>query len=206
MVFPALNFIYHIYFPWLILWSKPQISMGLTYHTLWLYYYDVHVVFSDLSLEEELGIRSFSHPYPFLFLGYSFTDTGNYSNDIPQDFQILTVLSISITLNRFDVETVFPPLILLGGWPPPKTHSSVFLAYPLPFPLVWSSGSIYGTIIGLATGTGSTLWDPGLSLDFISDFFLLRPHSMNQILSLDYRCTILPPYKINDSGQMWQLP
>ena len=126
MVSTALNLIYHIYFPWLILWSKPQISMFLTYHTLWLYYYDIHVVFSDLSFEEEIGIRFFSHPCPLLLPGYSSTSTGNYPFDIAKDFQILTVLSIPITLKRFSVETVFPPLILLGGWPPPKPQLSAF--------------------------------------------------------------------------------
>ena len=138
MVFTALNFIYHIYFPWLILWSKPQTSMFLTYHTLWLYYYDTHVVFSDLSVEEEIGIRSFSHPCPLLFPGHSFTPAGNYPFDIAKDSQILTVLSIPITLKRFSVETIFPPPILLGGWPPPKNQFSVFLAYPIPVLMVWS--------------------------------------------------------------------
>jgi len=162
MVSTALNLIYHIYFPWLI----PQISMGLNLNTIWLYYYDVHVASSDLSLGEEFGIRSFSRHYPPLLLGLSSNASGNYPLDIPKDLQILTVLSIPITLKRFIVETVFPPLILLGGWPPPKNQFSVFLAYPIPFLLVWSSGSIYGTIFGLAAGTGSTSWDPGLFSGF----------------------------------------
>ena len=149
MVSTALNLIYYIYFPWLVLWSKPQISMGLNYNTLWLYYYDVHVASSDLSLGEEFGIRSFSRHYPPLLLGLSSNATGNYPLDIPKDLQILTVLSIPITLKRFSVETVFPPLILLGGWPPPKPQLSAFSAYPISFLLVWSSGSINGTIFGL---------------------------------------------------------
>ena len=169
MVSTTLNFIYHIYIPWLILWSKPQISMGLTYHKLWLYYYDIHVVFSDLSFEEEIGIRFFSHPCPLLLPGYSSTSTGNYPFDIAKDFRILTVLSISLspTLKRFCGELVIPPLVLLGGWPPPVV---LFLqtSYFIRILSLWSGGIgsppwNSGLFLALVFGTGFTLWNPGLS-------------------------------------------
>jgi len=129
--------------------------MFLTYDTLWLYYCDTHVVFSYLLFEEEIGIRSFSHPCPLLLPGNSFTPTGNYPFDIAKDFQILTVLSISLSpkLKRFCGAMVIAPLVLLWGWPPRKNHCCVLSpCYSCQLLKVWQ----FGSFLGLVSGTGST--------------------------------------------------
>ena len=155
----------------IVKWLKPQDGRSSGSLIVWFGYFIVMLVSPELLVVDEIFSRAFSYSSSIPYYGLSSIFTRYCCRVIvifAYTLPILRILRVKKRKRIPGVTVIFKP-ILLGGWPPPILNFQTGFFSGLLF--TWSGLSVSVWIIsstGLVCGTGSTTWDPGLSLDLIS--------------------------------------
>jgi hypothetical protein len=146
------------------MWLKPQIQLAFLYLLLLIGNKSILATLPELLIASEILL--------LILISLSISLHG-WSRHIK--FSHLNILTeIFVVIIMIPRNTQFPALpfrllVLLGGWPPPGNLIYSQLYWCLLFDnSVWN----LGFILGLASGTGFPLWNPGLSLASTLDFIL----------------------------------
>jgi hypothetical protein len=163
-------------------WLKPQDGWSSGYLIVWIGYFSVILVLPELLAADEIFSRAFFYSSSIIYHGLSsilFRYCGRVIVLLSHILHNLRIWRIK-KRKRIPGITVIFQLVLLGGWPPPTFKSQIefffgsFLWYGIIL-LVWII-----LCIGLLCGTGSTMWDPGLSLDLISDLHVSSTNNIDK--------------------------
>ena len=152
-------------------WLKPQVGLSSGYLIKWIGYFSVILVLPELLAADDIYSRAFFYSSRIIYHGLSSIILRFCRRAIVLLPHILPNLKIWRIKKRKRIPgvTVIFQLVLLGGWPPPLKYQIEFFLGLL---FLWSGLFLSVWIIssiGLICGTGSTMWDPGLFLDLISD-------------------------------------